>query len=235
MEIRPNDYDGFSYFIKQPSDIDNLDSHASILLEPGQIGFFKNYPNSLEGLVKRAASLKAIPNLAKWLASLWNKPLTLEVHTTSDLYHLNAVWLRFDVQKADPDEGQPAWKPALNLLGLRNHQGFRVPDLLSQVLHITGEINHNGYGVAGRLHHPERVGDEVTFYETLYNDKALYELPDLTLYWEFHGGKYGSEEERKEFGLYRFDQGWDIFLNLYFGVLVAKKELRINRQGEPIA
>jgi hypothetical protein len=39
LEKRPNDFDGFSYFIKDPADIDWLDSRASILLEPGQIAF----------------------------------------------------------------------------------------------------------------------------------------------------------------------------------------------------
>lgn len=234
MEKRPNDFDGFSYYIKDPADIDQLDSRASILLEPGQIEFLKNYPSSLKGLVKGAAPLTEVPNLVKWLASLWNTPLTLEVHTSSELYNMNFAWLRFDVQEENEEEGLTAWKPAINLLSFRPSNQFRVPDLLMKVFGVTGEINHNGYGVAGRLHHPDRVGDEVTFYETLQNDKALYRLPHLRVYWEFHGGFYESEEERRKFGLYFFDDGLPQFLNLYFGSLLDKKELRINREGEVI-
>lgn len=234
MEKRPNNFDGFSYYIKDPADIDQLDSRASILLEPGQIAFLKNYPHSLKGLVKGAAPLTEVPNLAKWLASLWNKPLTLEVHTSSELYDMNYVWLRFDIQEEDEEEGLSNWKPAINLLSFRPTNQLRVPDLLMKVYQITGEINHNGYGVAGRLHHPDRVGDEVTFYETLYNNKAFYRLPNMRVYWEFHGGFYESEEERRKFGLYFFDDGLAAFLNLYFGELLNKRELHINREGEVV-
>lgn len=232
MEKRPNDYDGFSYIIKDPADIAFLDPTAAILLEPNQISFMKNYPKGLEILVKKAAPLAEIPNLAKWLASLWNIPLILEVHTSSDIYNMDAVWLRFLVQEQDED--QEAWKPGINLLNHRNLDNILIPDLLKQVLNITGEINHNGYGLAGRLHHPDRVGDEVTFYKTLFNDKAFYRLPDLSLFWEFHGGYYESERERREFGLYHFDEGLAYFLNLYFGNLLKKRELRIDHEGEVI-
>lgn len=235
MEKRPNDFDGFSYYIKDTADIDQLDSRASILLEPGQIAFLKDYPNSLKSLVTQAAPLTEVPNLVKWLASLWNTPLTLEVHTSSELYDMNFAWLRFDVQEEDEEEGLPDWKPAINLLSYRSPSRLRVPDLLMKVFSITGEINHNGYGVAGRLHHPDRVGEEVTFYETLKNDKAFYRLPHMQIYWEFHGGFYESEEERREFGLYFFDDGLPEFLDLYFGNLLKNKELRINREGEVIA
>jgi len=234
LEKRPNDFDGFSYFIKNPADINQLDSRASILLEPGQIAFLKDYPHSLKGLVKQAAPLTEVPNLAKWLASLWNTPLTLEVHTSSELYDMNYAWLRFDIQEEDEEEGLAAWKPAFNLLSYRPPNQLRVPDLLMKVFSITGEINHNGYGVAGRLHHPDRVGEEVTFYETLRNDKAFYRLPHMRIYWEFHGGYYETEEERREFGLYFFDDGLPEFLDLYFRNLLNNQELRINREGEVI-
>ncbi|MFW5714397.1 MAG: hypothetical protein ACOCYU_06985 [Brevefilum sp.] len=234
MEKRPNDFDGFSYYIKDPAEIEQMDQRASIMLEPGQIAFLKDYPHSLKGLVKQAAPLAEVPNLAKWLASLWNIPLTLEVHTSSELYDMNFVWLRFDVQDEDEEEGLVAWKPGINLLSLRPSNQLRVPDLLMKIYSITGEINHNGYGVAGRLHHPDRVGDEVAFYETLYNDKAFYRLPHMRIYWEFHGGFYKSEEERRKSGLYFFDDGLPEFLDLYFGSLLDKKELRIDREGEVI-
>ncbi len=232
LEKRPNDFDGFSYYIKDPADIERLDSRAAILLEPGQIAFLKNYPSSLKGLVKGAAPLTEVPNMAKWLASLWNTPLTLEVHTSSELYAMNYVWLRFDVQEADDAEGLPPWKPAINLLSFRPSNQTRVPDLLMKVFSITGELNHNGYGVAGRLHHPDRVGDEVTFYETLQNDKVFYHLPEMRTYWEFHSGSYESEEERHKFGLYFFDDGLPAFLDLYFGELRKNRELCLNREGE---
>jgi len=232
LEKRANNFDGFSYYIKDPADISQLDSRASILLEPGQIAFLKNYPHSLKGLVQGAAPLAEVPNMAKWLASLWNKPLTLEVHTSSELYDMNYAWLRFDIQEEDEEEGLPAWQPAINLLSHRPSNQLKAPELLLKVFSITGEINHNGYGVAGRLHHPDRVGDEVTFYETLKNDKAFYRLPHMRVYWEFHGSFYESEEERRKFGLYFFDKGLPGFLNLYFGSLLQKQELRINREGE---
>jgi hypothetical protein len=232
LEIRPNDFAGFSYFIKNPADIERLDSRAAILLEPGQIAFLKNYPTSLNGLVEEAAKISEVPNLAKWLASLWNKALTLEVHTSSQLYKMNYVWLRFDLQDADEAKGVAAWKPGINLLSFRPLRHLRVPDLLMRVFNITGEINHNGYGAAGRLHHPDRVGDEVTFCETLQNDKAFYRLPHIDTYWEFHSGVYQSEEERRKFGLYFFDTGLPAFLNLYFGELRKNRELRLNHQGE---
>ena len=232
MLKRPNNFDGFSYYIKNPADIDQLDPRASILLEPGQIAFLENYPHSLKGLVKAAAPLAEVPNLAKWLASLWNTPLTLEVHTSSDLYDMNYAWLRFDIQEEEEEKNLAAWKPVINLLSYRPTNQLKVPDLLLKTFSITGEINHNGYGVAGRLHHPDRVGDEVTFYETLHNDKAFYRLPHMRVYWEFHGGFYESEEERREFGLYFFNEGLPQYLNLYFGSLLEKKELRINREGD---
>ncbi len=235
LEKRPNHFDGFSYYITDPADIDQLDPRASILLEPGQIAFLENYPHSLKGLVKAAAPLTETPNLVKWLASLWNTPLTLEVHTSSELYDMNYVWLRFDVQAADEEQGRNAWRPAINLLSFRPTHQLKAPDLLLKVFSITGEINHNGYGAAGRLHHPDRVGDEVAFYETLKNDKAFYRLPHMRVYWEFHGGIYESEEARREFGLYFFDEGLPQFLDLYFGSLLQKKELRINREGEVLA
>ena len=231
MEKHLNDFDGFSYYLSSPAEIEQLDNSAAILLEPGQIDFFRNYPKSLEQLIKKAAPIAEIPNLAKWLASLWNKPLTLEVHTTSDLYDLNAVWLRFKVREEDQEEGELAWKPAINLLDLRNSEGFPVPGLLRQVFAITGEINHNGYSIAGRLHHPNEIGQEVTFYETFYSDQAFYRLDNMAVYWEFHGGIYNSEEERREFGLYWFDEGLAYFLNQYFGTLLDEKELRIDRDG----
>lgn len=231
LEIRPNNFDGFSYFIKQPADLNKLDSHAAVLLEPGQIDFLQHFPHSLEDLVMQAAVLKNIPNMAKWLASLWNVPLTLEVHTTSELYHLDAVWLRFDIQGQPKDDGQPAWQPAINLLGWRNQHSLRVPESLSAVYRITGEINHHGYGIAGRLHHPVLMGNEAAFFETRYNDRAFYQLPDFSLFWELHGSSYATEQERKEFGLLHLDQGLDHFLNLYFGALLQKKELRLNQQG----
>lgn len=234
MEKRPNNFDGFTYRIKDPAEIENLDPSAAILLEPGQIAFIQNYPKSLAGLVERAAQLTQIPNLAKWLASLWNIPLVLELHTSSDIYNMNAVWLRFQVQKHDEEKSIPAWEPAINLLSFRHARQLRVPELLLEVLRITGEINHNGYGVAGRLHRPDRIGEEVTFYETMLNDKAFYRLPQLSVYWEFHTGFYESEEERRKLGLYYFDEGIKYFLNLYFGSLLDKRELRINREGEVI-
>jgi len=235
LEKRHNHFDGFSYYIKDPADINQLDSRASILLEPGQIAFLKNYPHSLKGLVKAAAPLTEIPNLVKWLASLWDTPLTLEVHTSSELYDMNFVWLRFDVQTADEEEGLAAWRPAINLLSSRPANQLKVPELLLKIFSITGEINHNGYGAAGRLHHPDRVGDEVTFYETLKNDKAFYRLPHMRIFYEFHGSFYETEEERREFGLYFFDEGLPQFLNLYFGSLLQKRELRINPEGEVLA
>jgi hypothetical protein len=234
LEKRPNNFDGFSYAINDPADIDRLDSRTSILLEPGQIAFLENYPISLKRLVKEAAALTEVPNLAKWLASLWNTPLTLEVHTSSELYDMNYVWLRFDIQQEDEATGLSAWKPAINLLSYRPSNPRQAPELLLRVFSITGEINHNGYGMAGRLHHPDRVGDEVTFYETLKNDMVFYRLPHMRIYWEFHGSFYKSEEERRKFGLYFFDGGLPQFLNLYFGSLLDKKELRINREGEVI-
>ena len=234
MEQRPNDHGGFSYYIKDPKELDQISQRASILLEPIQIDFLKNYHKNLENLVKQAAQLKSIPNLAKWLASLWYIRPILEVHTTSELYDLDAVWLRFDIQEADPDNDVTAWQPAINLLNFRNTRNMVLPDLLSEVFAVTGEINHNGYGLAGRLHHPDPVEDEVTFYETLHNDKAFYRLPDLSIFWEFHGAYYESEEERRKFGLYFFDQGLRYFLNLYFGALLDKKELRIDQDGEVI-
>jgi hypothetical protein len=231
LEQRPNDYGGFSYLIKDPKELDQLSQRAAILLEPIQIDFLKNYHKNLESLVKQAAQLKSIPNLAKWLASLWYTRPTLEVHTTSELYNLDAVWLRFDIQKADPENDVPKWAPGINLLNFRNTRNIVVPELLNAVFRITGEINHNGYALAGRLHHPDPIEDEVAFYETFYNDKAFYRLPDLSIFWEFHGAYYESEEERRKFGLYLFDQGLSSFLNLYFGALVDKKELRINRDS----
>ena len=234
MEQRPNDYGGFSYYINNTREIDQLSQRASILLEPGQIDFLKNYHKNLESLVKRAAQLKSIPNLAKWLASLWYTRPTLEVHTTGDLYDLDAVWLRFSIQEADPENDVKPWAPAINLLNFRNPRNLALPELLSKVYEITGEVNHNGYGVAGRLHHPDPVDDEVKFYETLHNNKAFYRLPDLSIFWEFHGAYYESEEERRKFGLYLFDQGLAYFLNFYFGSLLNKKELRIGQDGERI-
>jgi hypothetical protein len=235
LQKRPNDFDGFTTIIKNPADIQRLDPSAAILLEPGQIQFLKNYPQSLAGLVKKAAPLTEIPNLAKWLASLWNTSCRLEVHTSSELYDMSAVWLRFNVQEADKEEGLEAWKPAINLLSYRNPNHIKVPDLLMKVLDITGEINHNGYGVAGRLHHPDRVGDEVTFYENLKSDKAFYRLPDLSVFWEFHGSYYESEAERQEFGLYLFDEGLPYFLNEYFGSLLKKREYEITQEGAAVA
>ena len=234
MEQRPNNYGGFSYFIKDPKEIDQLSPRASIYLEPGQIDFLKNYHKNLKKMVKKAASLKSIPNLAKWLASLWYTRPVLEVHTTSDLYDLNAVWLRFIIQEADKENDVNAWAPGINLLNFRNTRNLDVPELLSTIFSITGEINHNGYGIAGRLHHPDPVGNEITFYETLNNDKAFYRLPYLSLFWEFHGAYYESEEERRQFGLYLFDEGFPYFLNLYFGSLLDKKGLRIDQDGEVI-
>ena len=234
MEQRPNNYGGFSYYIKDPGDIDQLSQRASILLEPIQIDFLKNFHKNLERLVKQAAQLKTIPNLAKWLATLWYTRPTLEVHTTSELYDLDAVWLRFNLQDSDPENDVETWAPGINLLNFRNNRNLVVPELLSEVFKITGEINHNGYGLAGRLHHPDPVEEEVTFYETLYNDQAFYRLPDLSIFWEFHGAYYESEEERREFGLYLFDQGLPYFLNLYFGSLLDKKELRIDQDGEVV-
>jgi hypothetical protein len=157
------------------------------------------------------------------------------VHTSSELYDMSAVWLRFNVQEADKEEGLEAWKPAINLLSYRNPNHIKVPDLLMKVLDITGEINHNGYGVAGRLHHPDRVGDEVTFYENLKSDKAFYRLPDLSVFWEFHGSYYESEAERQEFGLYLFDEGLPYFLNEYFGSLLKKREYEITQEGAAVA
>lgn len=234
MEQRPNDFDGFSYYITDPGELEHLDARASILLEPGQIEFFTHYPKSLEGLVRKAAPLAQVPNLAKWLASLWNKPLVLEVHTTSELYNLNAVWLRFMVREEDQEKGLTAWQPAINRLGFRNTRNIQVPDLLNQIYQITGEINHNGYGIAGRLHHPDLIGNEASFYETLYNDKAFYRIPELQVFWEFPGGAYESEEERREFGLYFFDEGLAYVLDLYFENLLNENELRINREGQVI-
>lgn len=231
MEQRPNDFGGFSYFIKDPGEIDQLSPRASILLEPGQVNFLKNYHKNLENLVKKAARIKEIPNLAKWLASLWYKRPTLEVHTTSELYDLDAVWLRFNLQEADQENDVPSWAPAFNLLNFRNIGNLVIPELLREVFEITGEINHNGYGLSGRLHHPDPVGEEVTFYESLHNDKAFYRLPDLSIYWEFHGIFFESEEERRKFGLYFFEKGLPQFLNLYFGSLLNKKELRISQDG----
>jgi hypothetical protein len=235
LQKRPNDFDGFTTTLKDPADIQRLDPSAAILLEPGQVNFLKNYPQSLAGLVKKAAPLTEIPNLAKWLASLWNTPCTLEVHTSSELYDMSAVWLRFDVQKANQDEGLAAWQPAINLLSYRNPDPIKVPNLLMQVLDITGEINHNGYGVAGRLHHPDRVGDEITFYETLHNDKAFYRLPDMSVFWEFHGGFYETEAERREFGLYLFDEGLPYFFNEYFGSLLDQREYEITPEGAAVS
>jgi len=234
LEKRPNDFDGFTTLIRDPADIERLDPSAAILLEPGQIQFMRQYPKSLERLVKQAAPLTEVPNLAKWLASLWNKPFVLEVHTSSELYDMSAVWLRFNVQAAEEEADLPAWKPAINLLSYRNPGHIRVPELLRKVFEITGEINHNGYGIAGRLHHPDRVGEEVTFFETLYNDKAFYRLPDLSVFWEFHGGYYESEAERRQFGLYLFDEGLPYFLNQVFGALLAKHEYRITHEGEAV-
>jgi hypothetical protein len=234
VQQRPNQFDGFSYRLTKPSDLEQLDISAAYLLEPVQVSFFKDYPKSMTKLVKRAAKLKSVPNLAKWLASLWNTPPTLEIHTTSDLYDMNAVWLRFAVAAEDEGQATSAWAPAINLLDFRNIHNLQVPDLLAGVYKITGEINHNGYGTAGRLHYPDRVADEVSFYETLYNDKAFYRLPDMAIFWAFHGEFYESEEERRKFGLYRFDQGLDYFLNLYFGALLEQRELCIDRQGQLI-
>lgn len=235
MEKRPNDYDGFSHFIKDPNDIERLDSRAAILLEPNQIAFLKDYHKNLARLVKQAAPLTEIPNLAKWLASLWHIAPVLEVHTSSDIYDMSAVWLRFPIQEEDTEEDRKEWKPAINLLGYRGSHHFRVPNLLTQVLNITGEINHNGYGLAGRLHHPDRVGDEITFYETLKNDNVFYRLPHLQVFWEIHGGFYESEEERREFGLHFFDDGLAYFLDLYFGSLLNKQELRIDLEGNVVS
>jgi hypothetical protein len=230
LNKRPNNFDGFSYHITNPADIEKLDPSAAILLEPGQIAFIQNYPKSLEKLIQKAAQLTQIPNFPKWLASLWNKPLSLELHTSSDIYDMSAVWLRFQVQEGDKAKDVVSWQPAINLLSYRNLHQIQLPERLSQVLNITGEINHNGYGVAGRLHHPDQVGDEVTFYETLYNDKAFYQLPQMDIFWEFHGGLYSSQEERREFGLYFFEQGLADFLNRYFGSLLENKEFRISRE-----
>ena len=228
MLQRPNDYGGFSYFIKDPTEVEKLDPRAAILLEPNQIAFLKQYHKNLENMVKRAAKLKSIPNLAKWLASLWYTRPVLEVHTSSELYNMDAVWLRFPIQ----DEDQQPWEPGFNLLTAPNTRTLQMPEPLEAVYNITGEINHNGYGIAGRLHHPGRVGDEVAFYETRYNDRAFYRLPEQSVFYEFHGASYASEEERQKFGLYFFDQGLAYFLNLYFGSLLDEKELRINQAGE---
>ena len=224
MLKRANNFDGFSYFISDPKDLHHVDPHAAILLEPVHRAFFENYPHSLKDLIQRAAELKQIPNLPKWLASLWGVPLQLELHTTGDLYDLDAVWLRFKVQEEDQPAGQLTWEPAINLLGFQNNARWPIPDLLRQIYDITGEINHNGYSVAGRLHHPSRIGEELTFYETIKNDKAFYQLPDLKIFYEFHGGFYQSEQERREYGLYWFDQGLPDFLNRYFGALLEKRE-----------
>jgi hypothetical protein len=234
LEQRPNDYGGFSYFIKDPGDIERLGSRAAILLEPGQIDFLKNYHKKLEAMVKKAARLTSIPNLAKWLASLWYTRPVLEVHTSSNLYDMNAVWLRFNIQEADQETKIPEWKPGINLLNFRNMRNLAAPERLINVFDITGEINHNGYGIAGRLHHPDRVGDEIAFYETFYNDKACYRLPDQSVFWEFHSEFYDSEEDRQKFGLYYFDQGLPQFLNLYFESLLMKKELRIDKSGQVV-
>jgi hypothetical protein len=232
VEKRPNDFDGISYFITDPADVEFLDARAAIFLQPGQINFLKNYPKSLESLVQEAAKIAEVSNLPKWLASLWHITPVLEIHTTSDLYNMNAVWLRFPIQEENEEEGIIEWKPAINLLGFNDRSQLPVPELLLKVWGITGEINHNGYGVAGRLHHPDRVSNEVAFYETLYSAKAFYRLPDMQIFWEFPGGVYESEEDRREFGLYLIDQGLSYFIDQYFSCLLEKKELRISREGE---
>jgi hypothetical protein len=231
LEQHPNEYNGISYYLVRPDDIDALDASASIFLEPGQIAFFKNYPDSLDALITQARELEALPNLAKWLESLRGIPLVMEVHTTSDTYDLSAVWLRFHIQDRDKEAGTHWWKPALNLLSFLNPQNYPLPNLLSQVYAITGEINHNGYMVAGRLRHPDRFGDEYTFYEAETGDKAFYETPEMNVFWEFHGGFYESEEERREYSLHHFEDGLTEFLNLYFACLLDKKELWVERDG----
>ncbi|MDY6873848.1 MAG: hypothetical protein SVR81_07780 [Chloroflexota bacterium] len=229
LQYQPNHFDGFSYLITRPADIEKLDPRAKILLEPGQVAFLEDYPDPLTAMIKKAARLEAVPNLAKWLASLWNVPVTLEIHTSSELYDMDAVWLRFKVREETED--QPAWQPAFNLLGFSNIREIRVPDLLREVFAVTGEINHNGYGVAGRLHHPDLVGNEATFYETYNEGKAFYHLPDMAIEWEFSGGYYETEEARQAFGLYEFEDGLPQFLNLYFGELLRKRELKIDADG----
>lgn len=230
MQQHPNDFDGFSYFINQPEELQHLDTRARILLEPGQIAFFKTYPQSLELLIEKAHQVKQVPNFARWLKSLKNVPLELEIHTTSDVYDLSAVWLRFQVQSRDEEAGQHRWKPAINVLGFKGNS-TEVPNLLKKIYNITGEINHNGYMMAGRLRHPDRMGNEYTFYEAQTGDKAFYRFPDMTVFWEFHGGFYATEEERQQLGLHHFKKGISEFLNLYFECLLDKKELWIERDG----
>lgn len=231
MEQTPNDFDGISYYLVSPAEIERLDPRAAILLEPGQIQFFKNYPDSLDALIQKAQSLTEIPNLARWLESLKGVPVALELHTTSDTYDLNAVWLRFHIQDRDEEAGTHWWKPAINFLSYLNPGNHPVPDLLMKVYGLVGEINHNGYMAAGRLRHPDRIRNEYTFYETYTGDKAFYRTPDMKVFWEFHGGYYETDEERQEYGLYPFEEGLAAFLDLYFECLIEKKELWIERDG----
>jgi hypothetical protein len=230
LQQHPNDFDGFSYFITRPEDIQHLDTRARILLEPGQIAFFKAYPQSLDLLIEKAHQIKQVPHFARWLESLKKVPLQMEIHTTSDVYDLSAVWLRFQVQSRDEEAGQHWWKPAINLLGLQDSRA-KVPELLTKIFNVTGEINHNGYMMAGRLRHPDRMGDEYTFYEAQTGDKAFYRFPDMAVFWEFHGGFYATEEERRQMGLYHFQEGISHFLDLYFECLLDKKEFWIERDG----
>ncbi len=231
MEQSPNQFDGISTYLVDPAELSHLDSSVSYLLEPGQRAFFENYPASLDALIEKAADVAAVPNLARWLESLKGIPLALEIHATSDLYNLNAVWLRFHIQDRDREAGVHWWKPAINLLHFLNPNQVDVPDVLMQVYAITGEINHNGYMAAGRLRHPDRFGDEYTFYDVYSGDKAFYRASDLSVYWEFHGGYYEDQAERRKYGLYHFEDGMAAFLNTYFACLLDKKELCIEHDG----
>lgn len=61
LQKHPNPFDGDSFTLTNPADIEHLDPRAAILLEPGQIAFFKDLPKSLEGLVKMLTPLTQIP------------------------------------------------------------------------------------------------------------------------------------------------------------------------------